>query len=196
MQIYTHISKHVVALFLVFIVALGMIPLKNAVFAQELAENSVLDDLFAQLKDPNQTNPEGVEKKIWREWSKSGSDAMDYLLERGQKAMEAGDYDAAIEHLSALIDHAPDFAEGWNARATVFFLIDEYGLSLSDVRQVLILNPRHFGALAGLGSIYEGLNRKAEALAAYEQVLELNPHHEPVKQAVARLTQELEGTAL
>src|SRR5690606_3470319 len=92
-----------------------------------------------------------AEADILREWSKSGSPAMDLLLKRGREAMEAGDLKAAIEHLTALTDHAPEFAEGWNARATAYFLAGAFGPSVDDIRHTLALNPRHFGALAGLG---------------------------------------------
>ena len=166
------------------------------VFADETEELSKLDQLFVELADPAQTDAEGVEKKIWREWSKSGSDAMDFLLKRGHKAMEAGDVQGAIWHFSALIDHAPTFAEGWNARATAFFMAEEYGLSMADIQQVLVLNPRHFGALGGLGEILYRIDRKEEALKAYEQAFDLHPHSEKLKQAVEALEKELEGTPL
>jgi hypothetical protein len=76
----------------------------------------VLDQLFVELAEADAGNWEQIEQKIWSEWSRSGSAAMDLLLERGRAAMEVGDLAAAIEHLTALTDHAPDFAEGWNAR--------------------------------------------------------------------------------
>ena len=84
---------------------------------------------------------------------------MDLLLQRGQEAMEAGDLDAAIEHFTALTDHAPDFAEGWNARATAFFQDERYGPALADIERTLALNPDHFGALMGLAMILEQLDR-------------------------------------
>ena len=84
------------------------------------AQSPTLDELYAELADPVLESWEQVEQKIWSEWSKSGSPAMDLLLDRGRKAMEEGDWTAAIEHLTALTDHAPDFAEGWNARATAY----------------------------------------------------------------------------
>jgi len=76
---------------------------------------------------------------------------MDLLLQRGQDALEEENYQAAIEHFTALTDHAPQFAEAWNMRATAFFLIDEYGLSIEDISRTLALNPKHFGALSGCG---------------------------------------------
>ena len=81
--------------------------------------------------------------------------------------MEEGDTKLAVEHFSALIDHAPDFAEGYNARATAFFLRGQYGLSLNDIQETLARNPRHFGAIGGLALILEELGRPEDALAAW-----------------------------
>ena len=83
---------------------------------------------------------------------------MDLLLQRGSDAIEAEDYPPAVEHLSALVELPPDFAEGWNARATAFYLMDEYSLSMADVEHVLVLEPRHFGALSGLGFMFEAMD--------------------------------------
>mgnify|MGYP003391531935 FL=1 len=132
----------------------------------EASAAETLDTLFSELADPDREDWQGVEGEIVRLWSRSGSDAMDLLLRRGNEAMQAEDYPLAIEHFSALIDHAPDFAEGWNARATTYFLMDEYSLAIADVEHVLALNPRHFGALAGLAFILEELNQPELALKA------------------------------
>ena len=136
----------------------------NHVFAQ----TTELNTLFLELEDPENTDWESVELNIWHEWSKSGSAAMDHLLQRGIGAMKSGKLRKAVEHFSATIDYAPDFAEAWNERATVFYMMEEYGLSMSDIRQTLILNPRHFGAMVGLGAILEGLERPKDALMAYD----------------------------
>jgi tetratricopeptide (TPR) repeat protein len=88
---------------------------------------------------------------------------MDLLLQRGKDAMAAGDFPAAIEHLTALTDHAPDFAEGFNARATAYFQAGQLGPSIEDIARTLTLNPRHFGALSGLGMIFEDLGRPEKA---------------------------------
>jgi len=86
-------------------------------------------------------------------WENSGSPARDLLLQRGKDALEDGDAEAALDHFSALIDHAPDFAAGYNGRATAYFLLGLYGPSLNDLRQTLVLEPRHFGAMRGLAVI-------------------------------------------
>ena len=155
-----------------------------------------LDELFSELQSPEVSNPHRIEQQIYFIWSQSGSASADLLLERGQEAIEAADYGAAIEHLTALTDHAPDFAEGWNARATAFFLHGEYGLALVDIRRALALNPRHFGALSGLAFILDETGDAENALLVYEQVNQLHPYLDNVGEAIQRLTDATKGTAL
>lgn len=161
-----------------------------------LAQSADMDELYRRLADPENREWALAQSDILREWSKSGSPAMDLLLKRGQDAMAAGDLPSAIEHLTALTDHAPDFAEGWNARATAYFLAGEYGPSIADIRVTLALNPHHFGALAGLGQIFEQIGRPDDALRAYEAALAIHPHMEAIRQAADRLTREAQGTDL
>lgn len=160
------------------------------------AQTAGLDDLFARLKEADAAGAKRIERQIWSEWSKSGSASADLLLERGRKAMEAGETRLAIEHLTALVDHAPDFAEGWNARATAWFRAGEFGPAMADIAQVLVLNPRHFGALTGLGTMLEEMERVDQALAAYRAALAIHPHLESVEQAVARLEAKAAGLEL
>lgn len=160
------------------------------------AQSATLENLFAELADPENSHWERTELDIWREWSKSGSAAMDLLLERGRDAMDAGDAQAAIEHLTALIDHAPDFAEGWNARATAYFQAGQYGPSVQDIGRALTLNPRHFGALAGLGMILEELGYDDRAREAYRAALAIHPHMEGVKDALMQLEAKAAGQEL
>ncbi len=160
------------------------------------AQTEVLDDLFANLLTADEVASQRIEQDIWREWSKSGSAAMDLLLMRGRDAMAAGETDAAIEHLTALVDHAPDFAEGWNARATAYFQAGEFGPSISDIAHVLSLNPRHFGALAGLGMIFEELEKPEKALEVYKAALAIHPHLGGVLQSVERLEAATAGQDL
>lgn len=164
-------------------------------YAETLAEKAVvLDEMFVNLQTAEEW--EEFEEKILIAFSQSGSASMDLLLERGRDAMDTADFVKAVEHLSALIDHAPDFAEGYNARATAYYLMDEYGLSLADIRETLVRNPRHFGALAGLGFIYEDLGKPEGALAAYLAAQAVHPHMENVNAAVERLRGKLEGVDL
>ncbi len=152
-----------------------------------LADEAELDKLFNQLKTADAQQAERLESDIWREWSKSGSPALDLLLERGREAMTQGDFEAAIEHLTALVDHAPEFAEGWNARATAYYQAGEFGPSIADIQHTLALNPRHFGALSGFGMILEELERPEQALEVYKAALAIHPHLEGVLEAIERL---------
>jgi tetratricopeptide (TPR) repeat protein len=160
------------------------------------AQAAQLDVLFAQLARPDITAWEPIEEEIWALWAQSGSAAMDLLLQRGHKAMEAGDVELAIAHFTALTDHAPDFAEGWNARATAFFGAGLYGPALADIRRTLALNPRHFAALSGLGLILEETGDEATALAAYRAALSIHPHRPNLIEAVRRLERKVSGTKL
>ena len=161
-----------------------------------VAQSSELDTLFEELGATDTENWKAVEEKIWREWSRSGSPAMDLLLERGREAMAENDLSTAIEHFTALTDHAPEFAEGYNARATAYFQADLYGPSMRDIEMTLALNPRHFGALSGLGMILERLELYEDALTAYQAVVSIHPHRPDVQEAVSRLESRLDGTDL
>ena len=160
------------------------------------AQATALDDLFARLESADAAQAGRIEREIWIEWSKSGSPSMDLLLQRGRDAMDAGDLPAAIEHLTALIDHAPAFAEGWNARATAYFMAGEFGPSIDDIAQTLTLNPRHFGALAGLGMIFEEIGKPEKALEVYQAALAIHPHMAGVLDSVKRLEIETAGQDL
>jgi tetratricopeptide (TPR) repeat protein len=155
-----------------------------------------MDDLYSKLADPANADWAIAQADILREWSKSGSPAMDLLLKRGRDAMEAGDLQAAIEHLTALTDHAPEFAEGWNARATAYFMAGQFGPSVADIEHTLALNQHHFGALSGLGQIFEAMDRPKQALKAYQAALAVNPHMVGVRDAIERLTRAEQGTDL
>lgn len=160
------------------------------------AQDADLDQLYAELADPENENWQRVQADILREWSKSGSAAMDLLLQRGKDAMEAGDIQAAIEHLTALVDQAPDFAEGWNARATAYFHAGYFGPSVADIQSTLALNPHHFGALAGLGMILQASGRPEAAQRAYEASLAIHPHQDTLRHALEELERESSGTEL
>ena len=112
---------------------------------------------------------------------------MDLLLERGNTALAAGDYDLALDLFSALTDHAPDFAEGWNGRATTFYLLGEYALSIADVERVLALEPRHFGALAGLAVMFEEMGETKLALRALQALQTINPNRDNLNETIIRL---------
>lgn len=155
-----------------------------------------LDGLFSRLQTAPAAEAGRIEREIWIEWSKSGSPAMDLLLQRGRDAMALGEYRVAVEHFTAIIDHSPDFAEAWNARATAYYNSGDYGPSVADIAEVLRLNPRHFGALSGFGMILEEIGRTEQALEVYKAALALHPNLEGVTAAVQRLESQAEGREL
>lgn len=159
-------------------------------------ESSRADDLLDRLAQPDLRNWQVVEEEIYMLWSRSGSATADYLLRRGRAALEAGNTDAAYQHLTALTDHAPEFAEGWNARASLFFQTDRYGPSISDIQRVLAIEPRHFGALTGLGVMLEEIGDLEGAWVALEEAQAIHPHREDINAAVERVRQALEGQTL
>jgi len=121
---------------------------------------------------------------------------MDLLLQRGEDALEAEEYGVALEHFTALTDHAPDFAEGWNARATVLFRKDLYGPALADIRRALALNPQHFDAMTGLAVILQTTGLHAEALEVWYLLRAVHPHRPELEQAIGMLEVEIGGEAL
>ncbi len=164
--------------------------------AGAMAGATDLDGLFTRLADPDEADWRRVEQQIQRQMNLSGSASADLLLRRGQQALEEGDYEAAIDHLTALTDHAPDFAEGWNTRAAAYFAAGLYGPAINDLRQVLVLEPRHYGALAGLGMILEEIGNPEAALAAYREAAAIHPHLASLQAAVERLERAAGGSAL
>lgn len=155
-----------------------------------------LDDLFADLAQAEDGAGGRIERQIVGIWENSGSPSMDLLLRRGKDALNNGDADAALDHFSALVDHAPDFAEAYNGRATAYFLLGLTGPALDDLRQVLVLSPRQFSAMRGVAVILEDLGRPADALEVYAAILALNPADTDIQEVAARLELELEGQAL
>ena len=173
-------------------------PMPGATGAEAAAplpeESGALLDLLATEADPVEAGR--LAREVEERWSHSGSAAMDLLLRRGKDAIEAGAHDRAVVHLTALTDHAPDFAEGWAARATAFFLQEEWGLALSDIEQTLILEPRHYGALFGLCVIMRELERPDLALRACRASRDVYPAQEEVGRLIETLEQETGGRAL
>ncbi len=153
-------------------------------------------ELLANLQKAEIAEAKRIARELRLEWGKSGSAAMDLLLKRGRDAMEAKEYREAVEHFTALTDHAPDFAEGWHGRATAFFHLGLYGPAVADLERTLALNPDNFDAIKGLAVILENLDRLPDAHAAYEQVLALHPHHEDAMEALKRLRTKVKGQEL
>jgi tetratricopeptide (TPR) repeat protein len=174
----------------------ALLPLFLTCAAAAAEDTAKLDGLFDRLKTAEEGEAGRIETEIWIEWSKSGSPALDLLLQRGRDAMDLGDIPAAIEHFSAVIDHDPNFAEAWNARATAYFMAGEFGPSVADIGTVLTLNPRHFGALSGLAMILEETGKPERALDVYRAAIAIHPHMEGAADAIERLEKQAEGQEL
>lgn len=180
------IARFGVALLLVFMLQSGPIH----------AEDAALDAEFRDLANPDFAGWERTEADIRRAWSHSGSAAMDLLLKRGEDALDSGDPAAAIDHLTALTDHAPDFAEGWNVLASAYIATGRYGPAVDALAKALTREPRQWEALTALGGILEEIGDEPRALAAYKASFALNPHQQDVKDALTRLETSSTGTAL
>ncbi|WP_315835441.1 tetratricopeptide repeat protein [Bradyrhizobium prioriisuperbiae] len=153
-----------------------------------------LDFLFGALKAaPDETSAKHVEARIWAVWSATPSDTAALLMARARVAMEGQKLDVALKLLDSVVKLRPDYIEGWNRRATVYYLKNDYVRSLEDIRQVLAREPRHFGALAGLGMIMQEYGDEKHALEAFRQALAVNPRLEKIPDLVKTLTEKVEG---
>ncbi len=156
-----------------------------------------LDFLFGALKAaPDDVTAKNIEDRIWALWLTSGSDTCNLLMTRVKQAIDAENYNLAIRLLDAIIEIRPTYVEAWNRRATVFFLKRDYGSALADLRQVLAREPRHFGALAGLGAIMQDVGDEKDALAAYRRALDIDPHLKGVADKVKTLADKVEGRGI
>jgi tetratricopeptide (TPR) repeat protein len=153
-----------------------------------------IDFLFDALKAaPDADIAKQVENRIWAIWLSSGSDTADLLMSRVKGAIEAKDTRLAIQLLGSIIDIRPDYIEAWNRRATLFFALKDYGRAMADIQEVLNREPRHFGALAGLGMILEEVGETKQALDAYRKALAINPHMQKIPEQVKALSEKVEG---
>ena len=157
-----------------------------------------LDRLFTALRQvEDTTKARRVEAGIWRIWSQYGDDPMiDRMMRHGARLMAAEQMKRAAEIYDQVVTRAPGFAEGWNRRATLRFLTGDFDGSVADIQQVLYLEPRHFGALSGLGLIYMTLERPKGALKAFERALQINPHMASARRHAAYLRAQLKGQRL
>ena len=152
-----------------------------------------LDELFAQLQTvTDQKSGEEITDQIWTIWREYPNQEISELMTTGVRAMTAGRLRQAERIFDEIIYKAPDFAEGWNKRATVLYFLRQYDKSAADVRQTLLLEPRHFGAAAGLGLIFLSLNYPKSALEAFQKALEINPHLTGPKMQIKRLQEYLQ----
>jgi tetratricopeptide (TPR) repeat protein len=153
-----------------------------------------LDFLFEALKiAPDVTTAKSIEQRIWAQWFVSPSDTANLLMTRVRSAVESKDLDLALRLLDALVKIRPDYVEAWNRRATIYFMRNEYGKSLADIREVLKREPRHFGALSGLGLILQEIGDNKHALEVYRRALAVYPRIERIPELVKTLQEKVEG---
>jgi tetratricopeptide (TPR) repeat protein len=144
-----------------------------------------LEALFAELRKVTGTlQARTITQQIWVIWTTSDKPEVNRLMSEGVDAMSAQDYKTALTDFTKMIGIAPDFAEGWNKRATVLWLLDDYEGSMADIDKTLALEPRHFGALWGLGTIQAAQQHDEEAIATFERALAVNPHMEGVSEQI------------
>jgi tetratricopeptide (TPR) repeat protein len=169
-------------------------PPSNLPRAQRGDKAQNLDRLFEALKiAPDDESAKYIENRIWAIWLASGSDTANLLMGRVKTAMEAKDFGLAIRLLNAIIDMRPDFIEAWNRRATLYYMKKDFTRAIGDIREVLAREPRHFGALAGLGIILQEFGDDKRALDAFRRALAIHPHIERVPDMVKRLSDKIDG---
>lgn len=151
------------------------------------ARGAGIDDLLALLATPDLAAWEDVEAKIRVEWARSGSHSVDLLLKRALDALEAGKGQVALEHATAMTDHAPDFAEGWNTLAKAYFQAGYYGPALDALQRTIALNADHYEAFAGLGTILGDLGDEDAALQAFRASAAIHPHQPHISATINEL---------
>lgn len=153
-----------------------------------------IDVLFDALKvAPDEDSARAVEARIWAIWRKTPSDTVALLMSRANIALENDESDVALKLLDAIIKLRPDYVEAWNRRATLYYKKNNYNRAMEDIEEVLRREPRHFGALAGLGVILEETGDDKHALEVFRRALAINPHLDKVPEMVKTLTEKVEG---
>jgi tetratricopeptide (TPR) repeat protein len=165
--------------------------------AAPMTKQARLDKLFTDLKrERNEKAAERIAGNIGNEWFQSGSASIDLMMLWSQKAMDNQKFDVALDFLDQVVTLQPSYAEGWNRRATVHFMMKNYGKSMSDIDRTLQLEPRHFGALSGLAQIMALTGHKQSALEAWQKVLAIYPMMRSAQDQVATLSEELAGEGI
>ena len=194
-----NVQRHgsLLALMIALAAILGSLPVAFAADAPTPIGKASLDaaaPLLDQLKLAK-SMPEAMalEGKIWEAWMTSGDAKIDGMVQQSVALMRMQMFDESLAILDGVVAKAPDYAEGWNRRATLLYMMQDYGRSLADIQKVLTLEPRHFGAISGLGLISMVKGDKAAARDAYKKVLEIDPNNPNAKASVEQLEKELQG---
>jgi tetratricopeptide (TPR) repeat protein len=175
------------------------VPQERARAVVALAKTGRMADvpaLVARLRDDQPAVRGLAEQAVWAVWSRSGDPEVDRLFARGVAEMESQEFASAIATFTRIIELKPEFAEGWNKRATVYFLVGDYRRSLADCDEVMRRNPYHFGALAGYGQIYLHLDDYEKSLEYFRRALAVNPNLEGVRTLIDALETRQRGKRL
>ena len=174
-----------------------MQPPKDLPRAQKGDRTRNLDFLFGALKAaPDADSAKLVEGRIWALWMASGSDTANLLMGRVKTATDANELDLALQLLDSVVKLKPDYVEAWNRRATIHYMRKQFGESLNDIRQVLSREPRHFGAMSGLGMILQEFGEDKQALEVFRKALEVHPNLQRIPDVVKTLSEKVEGRAI
>lgn len=161
------------------------------------ARGAVLDGLFAELaRAKSAEEAKAIESAIFQVWMQSGSPSVDLLMGRGLDALAEKDLGRARFYFDEVVLLAPDFVEGWDKRAAISFVEDDYASALKDIERVLALEPRHFGAMGGLALILRDLGDKKGALEVYRRVLKIYPRLPGAADAERALSLDVEGRGI
>lgn len=193
--------RSVFAFLSVFLLACGFVSVVRAdtpaISSASAQQQARLDKLFSDLKrERNDKAAERIAANIWQQWSESGSASIDLMMEWSQKAIGAQKFDVALDFLDQVTTLDPAYAEGWNRRATVHYMMKSYAKSLADIDRTLRLEPRHFGALSGMARIMADTGRKQAALDAWQHVLTIYPMMRSAQTEVSTLSEELTGEGI
>ena len=180
------------ALILLLGIVTGMAGVIGPLAADQLDRR--LDGLFDQLQTTSSEAEAAIaQQQIWQIWIESDDAQVTRLMSAGIQAMAAQQFAVALATFDRMVRQAPDFAEGWNKRATVHYLMENYPASVHDIERTLELEPRHFGALSGLGLIYDAIEEPAAALRSFEAAVAINPHLYGTRQRIDALRKQLQG---
>ena len=177
--------------------ALLLVLLKSGGMSLALADqrDGRLDSLFERLQETSDpADAAALQQRIWQIWIESDDQASGQLMRRGMSAMANGDHEIALDAFDSLVELSPEFAEAWNKRATVYYLMGRLDESVSDIQHTLKLEPRHFGALSGLALIYDAVEKPEAAIRSLEAALEINPHLHGSRDRINQLREKMKGT--
>jgi tetratricopeptide (TPR) repeat protein len=161
-----------------------------------LGEMSIMPALVQTLRDDDGRVRDAAQNVMWTIWLRSGSDEIDALMADGAQRMEQEEYPEAVEIFDQIIARAPQFAEGYNKRATVYYLMQEFEKSIADIHRTLELNPVHFGALSGMGLCYLGLDEPRQALVWFERAVAVNPNLDSIQHYIQQIREFLRNQTL